>query len=211
MQAFNPCSSIANGTTGSLTDSRDNQIYTVAKINGNWWMTRNLAIGCNGSGNTYGSGRATRSLTSSDSNVSTTWSTGDAGALTSGASYTEPRMQCSSTYGAWYNYTAATAGYITNSKNSTTLADVSVCPKNWRLPTQVEFAGITSYKNAFNVVTGGYYYNGSIEDGSNALWWSATATDSTHRYRLHYNGSTLVANIASTLRLGHYVRCIYST
>ena len=36
-------------------DNRDGRVYTVAKIADNIWMTRNLAIGCNGSGANYGS------------------------------------------------------------------------------------------------------------------------------------------------------------
>ena len=55
---------------------------------------------------------AQKSLTSSDSNISTTWSTptaplanSDYSSLTSG--YTTAAMMCDSTYGAWYNYVPA--------------------------------------------------------------------------------------------------------
>ncbi|MBR3253025.1 hypothetical protein IKF84_03060, partial [Candidatus Saccharibacteria bacterium] len=33
------------GMTASLTDRRDGKVYTVAKINGNMWMTENLRLG----------------------------------------------------------------------------------------------------------------------------------------------------------------------
>ena len=51
-----------------------------------------------------------RQLTSTDSNVSTTLNISSAGALTSGDTYTEARMQCSNTYGAWWTSDTATHG-----------------------------------------------------------------------------------------------------
>ena len=203
----------ADGTTATLTDKRDEKTYTVAKINGALWMTQNLAVGCNGSGSTYGSSVSSKSLTSSDSNVSTTWSTPTAllsasanSSSTSG--YTTAAMQCSSTYGAWYNYAAATAGTITGSSNSTA-ATYDICPAGWRLPTRSEFSGITSYSDAFSPVTGGYYYYGSLDGTGYGTWWSATANATTSRYRLFWNGSSLNTD-GNSRYLGHYVRCVRS-
>ena len=173
MQAFTGTATYCS-TSGTLSDSRDNQNYTVAKINNQWWMTRNLAIGCNGSGSTYGSSVSSKSLTSSNSNVSSTWSTPTALLSTSANSsstsgYTTAAMQCNSTYGAWYNYMAATAGTISGSSNSTE-ASYSICPSGWRLPTNAEFSAITSSASAFSPVTGGYYNLGSLQNTSLGYW-----------------------------------------
>ena len=45
MQDFEPCSSIINGTTGTLTDSRDGTSYAVGKLaDGKFWLLDNLAL-----------------------------------------------------------------------------------------------------------------------------------------------------------------------
>ena len=215
MQDFNKSAEYCS-TSGSLTDRRDNQVYTVAKINGNWWMTRNLAIGCNGSGSTYGSSVSSKSLTSSTSNVSFTWSTPEAllsaaSSNTKTADYSTGRMQCNATYGAWYNYFAATAGTISGESNFTN-ATKDICPSGWRLPTESEQSGITSAVSAFNPVAGGLYANGrydGINGRTTGYWWSATANGDTHRYFLGYNGSSLNTFFYDRV-YGIYVRCIKS-
>ncbi|MDO4527015.1 MAG: FISUMP domain-containing protein, partial [Candidatus Saccharibacteria bacterium] len=180
----------------------------VAEINGDWWMTRNLAIGCNGSGSSYGSSASSKSLTSTYSNVSKAWSTPTAG-LSKGDSYDTPYMTCNSTYGAWYNYAAASAGTITGSSNSTA-ATKDICPAGWRLPTNTEQSGITSSSTAFSPVTGGRYSNGSISLTGRGYWWSATANGATTRYLLNWYGSSLNTYYVNR-SLGFYVRCIRSS
>ena len=212
MQDFNPCSSIST-TSGTLTDSRDSQKYTVAKIGSQWFMTKNLAIGCNGGASGYGSSVSSKSLTSSNSNVSTTWSTPTnllttAAYSSSTSGYTTAAMMCNNTYGAWYNYVAATAGTISGSSNETA-ASKDICPKGWRLPTSGEFSAITSSASAFSPVTGGYYRNGSLFVTGFGYWWSSTADGATDRYGLFYDGSSLNTNI-NIRYLGFYVRCVKS-
>ena len=195
------------GATATLTDQRDSQQYTVAKINGNLWMTRNLAIGCNGSGSTYGSNASSKSLNVADSNIASTWSTSTA-SLDLGNDYTLPRIVCSSTYGAWYNYAFVTAETIVGSDNSTN--DVySICPKNWRLPTGNEQSSITGYKDAYVSVSGGLYDNGSLYSTEYGAWWSATSNTISSRLFLVYDSNAL--NIRSSSRDGgRYARCISS-
>ena len=85
-----------------------------------------------------------------------------------------------------------------------------VCPKGWRLPTESEFSGITSYSSAFSPVKSGYYLYGSPYDaGSYGGWWSATSypNDAYRRYYLFYNGSSLNTNNVNR-DLGYSVRCI---
>ena len=76
------CSGSSDGATATLKDRRDNNSYTIAKINGNCWMTQNLRI----AGGT--------TLTSTYSNVSSSYTipTTD---LTTGNSYTEGRIHYS--------------------------------------------------------------------------------------------------------------------
>lgn len=202
--------SMTTNTQYTLTDSRDTQSYTVAKLgDGNVWMTRNLAIGCNGSGANYGNTISSKALTSSNSNIDSNWST-PTNSLTMGNSWDDPRIACSSTYGAWYNYATTTAGTITGSSN-TTDATKDICPAGWRLPTYSEFNGITSYKDTFKPVTGGSYVSGNLVDTSYGIWQSATTSATTSRYRLDYNSNTnLYTHYDGNRLIGAYVRCILS-
>ena len=68
------CNRVANGQTTTLIDVRDNKTYSVAKINGNCWMTDNLRLGydaTNGADNTT-AGVASITLTEDDSNITFT-------------------------------------------------------------------------------------------------------------------------------------------
>jgi len=205
MQEMNPqiAAKMNNGDTATLRDTRDNQDYTIAKINGNVWMTRNLAIGCNGTGSTYGSIITSKTLTSSDSNISAdTWDT-PTSSLTLGNNYTDPRMECSSTYGAWYNYAAASAETITDGSVQT----YDVCPIGWRLPTNAEQSGITSQTSAYSPVAGGYYGNGRLNGTGHGYWWLSTSYSTTNRYSLFWNGTSLSTGYSGR-DCGLYLRCI---
>ncbi len=128
------CSGSYDGATATLRDRRDNNAYTIAKINGNCWMTQNLRL----SGG--------RTLTSADSNVASSWYFPNT-SLTSGDTYTEARSTISSntSYGGYYNYCAASAGSVCARTEMD--ATQSICPKGWRLPTLNEMSGI-SYGSA---------------------------------------------------------------
>lgn len=197
------CSGSSDGATATLRDRRDNNSYTIAKINGQCWMTQNLRL----SGG--------RTLTSADSNVASSWSFPNNSLSSSGTNYigntyTTAGYTIDSTYGGYYNYCAASAG--TNCQTSSTVnTTYDICPKGWRLPTLNEMSGITSYVSAFSPVLSGYYYNGSIRSsGSRGYWWSATAYGSRDQYYLLYNGSSFY-----TLDISKYdglsVRCIRSS
>ncbi|MBO7657683.1 DUF1566 domain-containing protein, partial [Candidatus Saccharibacteria bacterium] len=207
-------SAMTTDTQYTFTDSRDSQQYTAAKLgDGRVWMTRNLAIGCNGSGSSYGSSRKNASLSSSDSNVSSSYTinTSNVSNLTTDTlgNLTKAYMQCNPTYGAWYNYMAATAGTISGNSN-TTEATSDICPSGWRLPTYAEQQAITSYTTAFSPVTGGVYIKGSLGGTGNGYWWSSTASNDDNRYFLNYYGSSLNTNSGNRYR-GFYVRCVLET
>ena len=101
-------------TSGTLTDQRDGSTYTVSNINGRWWMTQNLRI--------------TGTISAAGSNFegeSFNVSTAD---LTAGDSYTEPRSHYDddTTYGAYYNYCAASAGTVCNDTEQKTATSDTV-------------------------------------------------------------------------------------
>ena len=192
------CANTAEGTKATLTDRRDNNTYTVAKINGNCWMTQNLRL----SGG--------RTLTSADSNVTQNWSF-PTGSLTSGTSFTVARSTISSntSYGGYYNYCAASAGTVCSVPQAN--ATQSICPAGWRLPTRDQFSGITNQRSAFSPIYSGYYYNGSLRDtGSEGYWWSATAGDVPLQYYLYYGSEGLTTGSSSKV-YGYSVRCIRSS
>lgn len=193
------CSGSYDGATATLRDRRDNNAYTIAKINGNCWMTQNLRL----SGG--------RTLTSADSNVASSWYFPNT-SLTSGDTYTEARSTISSntSYGGYYNYCAASAGSVCARTEMD--ATQSICPKGWRLPTRAEQSGITSYVSAFSPVLSGYYNGGSLsETGSFGAWWSATAFISSNQCSLSYNGSSLTTSYTLSKLYGYSVRCIRSS
>ena len=193
------CQSLASNNDYKVFDQRDGNVYTVRYINDACWMTQNLRL----SGG--------RTLTSADSNVASSWSF-PSNSLTSGNSFTEARSLISSntSYGGYYNYCAASAGTVCN---YTTEQDATqdICPKGWRLPTNSEQEGITSYTSAFSPVYSGHYYNGTLGGtGSFGFWWSATASSSDNQYFLDYRSGSLDTSSINK-RGGLSVRCIRSS
>ena len=193
------CTGSSDGATATLIDRRDNNSYTITKINGACWMTQNLRL----SGG--------RTLTSADSNVASSWSFPSTPLAGSSYSYTAPQVTISSntSYGGYYNYCAASAGSVCEQTERD--ATQSICPKDWRLPTSSEQSGITGYVSAFSPVLSGLYNIGTLSNtGSYGYWWSATAYDSNNQYYLYYNGSSLNTNYGNKGR-GFSVRCIRSS
>ena len=193
------CQSRASDADFTVTDRRDDNDYTVRYINGACWMTQNLRLA------------GGRTLTSADSNVTRNW-TFPTGSLTSGSTNTEARSTISSntSYGGYYNYCAASAGTVCSQTRADATRDI--CPKGWRLPTNSEQSGITSYVSAFSPVYSGYYVNGTLNTaGSYGYWWSATANDSDLQYYLYYgSGSFETFGDGGFKDFGFSVRCIRS-
>ena len=196
------CQKFASDAPLTLTDTRDNNTYTVRYINGTCWMTQNLRIASG------------TQLTSAGSNLpeGTTYTIPTAD-LTLGNSYTEGRVHDSgsNTIGYWYNYCAASAGEVCSSSQAQD-ATQDICPKGWSLPNkdQIDGLGGTTFLSAFAPVTGGYYNDGSPYDTIGGFWWSSTARTSNYQYYLYYNGSSL--NTGSYLKnRGFYIRCVRSS
>ena len=193
------CQSRASDADFTVTDRRDDNDYTVRYINGACWMTQNLRL----SGG--------RTLTSADSNVTQNYTLPTTELAGNSFSYTAPQTTISSntSYGGYYNYCAASAG--TDCQTSSAFDTTQdICPKGWRLPTNSEMSGITSYSSAFSPVLSGYYSSGTLNGtGSNGYWWSATAYNSNGQYYLYYGGSSLYT-LNSNKNNGFSVRCIRS-
>ena len=198
------CSGSSDGATATLKDRRDNNSYTIAKINGNCWMTQNLRI----AGGT--------TLNSSTSNVASSYTipTTD---LTSGNSYTDGRIHNSGNTadGYWYNFCAASAGTVCS--RTTTDAVYDICPAGWKLPTYTEITRIASatYTDAFLPIAGGYYGAGRLTNANTfGRWWSSTAGTSLGAwYYLQYTNSANLSSYLSSTNgsFGLYVRCIRSS
>ena len=199
------CSNVSDLQTSTLIDARDDNTYTVAKIQGACWMTQNLRI--------TGTVNSTNSNFSTHENVNVC-----EGDLTAGNSYDEARCHDSGNTenGIWYNYAAATAKTILGSSNST-LNTENICPANWTLPSYDtsnpagsinSLAGSDSVTTAaFSPVTGGNYGGGSVGSTGTGFWWSTTASYANSRYLLRYISSSLNTN-SHTRYSGLYIRCV---
>ena len=195
------CRSLASNNNYTVYDERDGSDYTVRYINGACWMTQNLRL----PGGTM--------LTSSDSNVTRNYTLPNSS--TSGFNDdTVANMYngTSTSYGAYYNYCAASAGTVCSQTEQDASQDI--CPAGWELPTEAQFdaiAGNSSYSSAFSPVYSGYYDIGSLlYGGSGGFWWSATTYGSTGQYGLHYRFGRLNTSYA-TKHFGYSVRCVRSS
>ena len=199
-----------------LRDNRDGQYYTVSNFNGTVWMTRNLALGCNGTGLTYSNEVHPITVTPVESDVDQHGGTSTPQELGFTGSYDDREIMCNSEYGAWYNYALATAMEIVGEGSNTKEASQSICPKNWRLPDKEEISKlVTTYSQldggGFNPTIGGRYEGSSLKDTDKGHWWSSTARDGDERFELRYNGSSLTGggdDQRSLRSRGVYIRCI---
>ena len=239
MQDFNTssCAAMSIGDTTTLTDSRDDNEYTIAKLaDNNCWMTQNLALGSSTAMN----------LTQADSNVGSGGFTLPA-SVSEGdwsGSYTDPEFfnyagnypsqQATNKYGNFYNWPAATAGTNPSSGDS----QYDICPKNWRLPsastsaTTSEFytmlnnyistgtwsstywTGVTTtnFTNApVSLVFSGSYYETLSNQGSRGWWFSSTAYGSSLAFDLFANSDGLVSPSSDVEKdSGLSIRCLIS-
>ena len=215
-----------NGDITFLYDSRDDNVYTIGKLNGKYWMLDNLALG----------GSSAINLTPSDTNITSNYTlpaSVDSGFTddTSGrtvarinADYKDIELEYASglknKVGVYYNYCAASAGQICMDSNSGTSATTDICPKGWRLPTgggSGEFKSLygqynnyTTFKTAFHASLSGFFYDSSmIAQGSDGYWWSSTYGSSTNMYYLYLLTSTVFPESGYGRRYGYSVRCVY--
>ena len=157
-------------------------------------MTRNLAIGCNGSGSTYGSGYASKTLTSADSNVATNWSIPTAGTIT-GNSNTNAAVYSICPKG-WRLPTGGSSGEFQTLYNN---ASYNTYAK-MRAP-------YTSGGAAF-ALAGGFGNAAPVYQGSLGYYWSSTRYNNTRMYRLYFDTSSVYPADSNYRNRGFSIRCV---
>ena len=156
-----------------MVDARDGKFYKISKLaDGNCWMVSNLALdGMDGLG-------AVRTLTTSDSNVTTsrTLATNIANGTisnfddiqifsdvadrsTTNCDTLEYCVTSDDKFGNYYNFMAATAGLGTQAAMGT--IEESVCPKGWRLPDATGDISYVSLLGKYGLPTTNYYVGDS--------------------------------------------------
>lgn len=210
MQDFSCDSSIpglADGTT--LIDSRDGNTYSVRLLaDGNCWMTENLRL-------------ANRAISSADSNLppGETWTVpeSDASAFV-GWDRDRSAVYCDSTYGCFYSFAAATAGWGTNDVKSGS-SSKDICPKGWRLPSAAgsnEFAVLYNKYHSAALMQGipgftisGYVVGDTINLGVGGHYWSSTVDSSiTAHYLFLDNKPRVYPSATQEKYFGYSVRCV---
>ena len=189
MQDFS-CNSLSQGEVTTLKDTRDSNIYTVAKLkDGRCWMTQNLRI-------------VNMTITSQNSNTAgsiTLPTSNDAGFSNSCTvaqndqfvNYLVP--ETNKMYGAYYKWVLATAGYGTKSHGTQSgyNSNYSICPKNFKLPTRTEaenLVRVTTYDEATRPPYN-FIFSGGTGHSGNGAWWTQTSSGDQRRN----NSSSCVA------------------
>ena len=188
---YEHCLSLDEEKTITLTDTRDNSQYTVAKLkDGKCWMTRNLRI-------------INKKLTSSGSDVSSDLTIPASSNRSSWNELAHNALKAnynnSIDYGSLYTWYTATAG--------------------WRLPTNAEFNILTSTYSRDEAQSGVpnfgskswagrcYQYGCPSGSGSFSYWWSSTAYSSNNAYFLKSDSSRFDADHGIE-GFGYSVRCV---
>ena len=191
--------------TKTLTDTRDNNTYTVSKLaDGKCWMTQNLRI-------------INKVITPYDSDVTSNYAI-PASSISGFGAYDTSNAYVDSD-GGFYNWYTATAGTGTRSMSSGNTS-VSICPKGWRLPTGgngSEFIALyNSYNsllmlrfNPVNLTLSGYVYSSSRgHQGTVGYYWSSTVQSNYEVYDLTLDASDVNPALDDNKGYGSSVRCI---
>ena len=193
------CEITPRGTTVTLTDSRDNNTYTVTKLDDDrCWMTQNLRL-------------INKTITPNDSDVTSNFTIPSTIATSNWSSNNLASAKVYDTgnreYGVYYNYYAATAGtgmVLKNKYYEWASADsiYTICPKGWRLPTHGnngEYSSMLAAYSINNSVADSAYileaepfnwaYSGLIDarssfniygQGTDGVWWVSRSSLSTN-------------------------------
>lgn len=172
-QTWRGCNAMNVGDVTALTDTRDNNVYAIAKLaDGNCWMIENLRLDNTNSDNATGAlaqgynssfigladpedanfsdTDAANSLYSTNGSTAAPAITGDGlgsrfprynnksttDPATKMDSAEEPYIYSQGNYYTWSAVIADTSHYATDNQ---AVADTSICPKGWRLPTGGEY------------------------------------------------------------------------
>ena len=169
MQTFgtSECATLSIGDTLALMDTRDNNIYTVTKLqDNNCWMTENLRLDPStvtfDSTNTNSPTTDFLSAVQNTASTNTMCNTDNSGCIDTvqfntnniNRSFT-PTYNANSTnrswysYGVMYNWFTATAGNGTYAMDTGSVTG-DICPAGWRLPTGGQNSDITELNRIIN-------------------------------------------------------------
>lgn len=226
MQGFQ-CELKNIGDTATLVDSRDGSRYRIERLaDGNCWMLDNLRI-------------AGKTLTSEDSNVleNVTFNlpASDINSFDGLPSYTAA-VYVDPTYGGFYNYYTATAGFdgysmIYTGVNYAEYSAMDLCPKGWHMPTGGPGGNVKTLVDTYGSDTlaaqkldlklSGYVTNYfdkgmyMITDSSNSSYshfWTSRSMNAYNAYEYYamtYQDSIFYSwEYWSTKTFGESIRCI---
>ena len=219
MQDMSPaiCATATEGSELRVIDIRDNNDYSIAKINGHCWMTQNLRI-------THTENQPEGTILGQGSNFNANSIVFD-GDLALGNNYvkayyhipTNLELEASSLttneIGVYYNFCAASAksGDGACSENEAYSGSENICPANWTLPTSNQIINITNNTAIFSPIYGGFYDNGVLNyPVSRGNWWSSTAYGPGDQYVLRHINSQL--EVGGWVKyVGRYIRCVVNS
>lgn len=205
MQNWSGCSSLTQGAVTALKDSRDNSVYTVAKLaDGKCWMIENLRLDNTpelSSANTHNPSLPLTNNNSATSNhlsattdpTNTAWcttnssncidqsilSTNNTTLFTNNTASNYDVTSNVYSYGNYYNWYSATVGHgkYGESYGSSYIASGDICPTGWHLPTGKDATGEFG---ALDIALGG---NGVYSNSDT----TPTGTVMSLRYRTYPN------------------------
>lgn len=191
---------------GVLTDPRDGNTYTVKALDdGKCWMTQNLAI-------------MDTEITSANSNIpdGETY-TIPASSLDGFTQSNQESAYYNETYGGYYTFATATAGWGTTDVETGT-SPKDICPKGWRLPTGGDGGELEQlyykYKSSAllagdpGFVIGGSATNEFYDSNNHSYYWSSMSNGSVYAYALRYNSYNVNAWDNPVKYRGFFVRCL---
>ena len=193
--------------TKTLTDTRDNNTYTVSKLaDDKCWMTQNLRI-------------AGKTLTPDDSDVTSNYTVpASSESGFSGFDTSNAYIDSDDGFYTWYTATAGTGTQVFSTLGQNTT--VSICPKGWRLPTggnNGEFKILYDNYNSpsalrsspVNFTLSGYVYSSSHRyRGSDSRYWSSTVYSGSDAYNLGLGVSNVYPTNLNGKHLGFSIRCV---
>ena len=189
MQGFGDyCNQMQTNQTITLTDTRDNNRYAVAKIwDGKCWMTEALRI-------------QDYNATSQDSDINNgtflILKNGSSGGFNYNGGSSNNNYVFIGTNGnnivGLYTWFLATAGTGTSSMRSGE-ATSSICPKGWKLPVNDMFSKLqTGYNGSVFNPKNQECCNGSVSCGSQCYFWTSTAySDGVRAGNIYTSGASI--------------------
>jgi uncharacterized protein (TIGR02145 family) len=240
MQNWSGCSTMSANETTNLVDTRDGNEYVVAKLGNQCWLTENLRLDFSSATFTSQSNAVLEAATNNPANGFIA----AAKAATPSSIFTNNfedimfntdnltgQQNCPSgncrTYGVYYNWYTATAGWGTDSTTEGYTAEGDICPAGWRLPisyysTSNDFATLNSAINSgstssstgltaspANFVYSGYLNSGGIGSrGNNGHYWSSSRSGGNYAVALIIADNMVIDSGPGTRYDGSIVRCI---